>query len=403
MSILKQLIIILCMTGYSLMAQQNSFADIMKSGKEAYKNANYSLAIKLFNKAIALQAQNSEAHYFLGYSLSRTNSADANGIPKSSTELTIKSSLEFEKINQLTPFYSGEYLSLDPYTKISSEWGSAALKYLYLNKKDSAIWALKQGKGRGGFGDFIIKHHKMQMDLCSQNAFLFTSGDNETYYLLYLQLVINHRADLKIINPSLLETYWYPKMLTQAFNIQFDKSQRDIDSTTWIAWRDTIVKIGNFKWTIKPSYGNAYLLRKDILMLSIFKKNNLLNEVNFSNGYPTTFELSLGTLCQKNYLIYRLRNIKPARNFDKTLSESTKYLETLISLNKNSYFDQLYYDILRLEVLKYVEDEKKYGVKSNAKKLMLLYVSYFEKSEVPYLFNSTKLYHDLAATNLLGP
>ena len=47
------------------------------------------------------------------------------------------------------------------------------------------------------------------LDSCTENAILFTIGDNDTFPLWYMQEVENHRTDIKLINTSLFQTDWY--------------------------------------------------------------------------------------------------------------------------------------------------------------------------------------------------
>jgi len=50
---------------------------------------------------------------------------------------------------------------------------------------------------------------KAYLDSCSENAILFTIGDNDTFPLWYMQEVENYRTDMKLINTSLFQTDWY--------------------------------------------------------------------------------------------------------------------------------------------------------------------------------------------------
>ena len=65
------------------------------------------------------------------------------------------------------------------------------------------------------YDDFTLSMAKNYLSSVSSNGLLFTSGDNETYPLWYLQNQKGIREDVSVINTTLLNATWYISMLKE--------------------------------------------------------------------------------------------------------------------------------------------------------------------------------------------
>lgn len=280
---------------------------IVDSGKYEFKiqakkdTPNYSVALRILTNQVKLKPKDAELRYFLGYTIDRLNADNGKGMSLLKKEMSIKASEQFEEVNKLEQIYKGEKILLDPYAKITSIWGSLAESYLNKDLKDSAIWAFKEGKLRGGFMEPVLSFNRQLINDCSQNSILVTFGDIVTIPLWYLQTIEKYRLDVTVVDANLINTTWYPKYLKTERKLKISYDNADIDTIEYLQWKPKEIVITNPKnktekliWTLNPSYLEKYILKGDRILLDIFKQNYFARDIYFNSNSDTTYNLYLG-------------------------------------------------------------------------------------------------------------
>lgn len=380
---------IITLISSTVFAQTENFSSLIAKGKEAYAKSEFVIASNYFEKAVLIIPKSAEAHYYLGYCYSKINSFDGKSLTNSSLPQVLKSSLEFELVNKLSPKYKGKLIVQDPYSKLSSEWGSLAISYIYNNKTDSAIWAFKEGKKRGGFSDFILSVNKSVLDLCDKNAILVTSGDNYIFPLWYLQYVENYRLDVSLVDISLLNTYWYPSFLSNNNKVQFDFPNNVLDSVEYCEWSESTVKVNEFSWVVKPSYENLYLLRGDRVFLSMLRENKFERTIYFSSGFSETDQVGLKAYLTSNILIDKVSiNSEEELDFNTFKEKFIQVSQSIEKLNYNSELEMLFAENIRLILLIRISKENK----PNQKELFKILDNYFNEKKLPIKSTEIKTY-----------
>lgn len=385
--------------------QTNDYQVLLDSAKNLFKAAeqlrpedkdtvDYGRIVRLLEQAIDLNADNAEARYFLGYTYARMNLNNPEAMPSRRLDLLYKASEQLEKVIQQTPKYMGEQVILDPYAKITAEWGSSAMGYWANNRLDSAVWAFQEGKKRGGFSPFLLGIAKNILDACDPNAILLSSGDNISFPLWYWQIVEQYRTDVSVVEVNLLNTRWYPARLLQDQSVPFDLPKEELDTISYIEWASTEMTINGFTWELGPSY-YQYLLRGNRILLSILKANQFKRPVYFALGFAEEGRLSLteeqlsDQVWVNEFLAKNPADLSYAR-YKKVIS---KVLKLSDQVNLNSQDEHLLLDRLRYSPLERALNYLKTDPKK-AKELINLLDKYVDKEKYPYYHEGLQQYDD---------
>jgi hypothetical protein len=286
--------------------QESAGLAIADSGKHAFKEAakldtpDYSTALRMLRNQVKQDPNNAEARYFLGYCIDRVNTDHGGLMYLVKKELTVEASEQFEAVNKLQPKYQGEIFVLDPYAKLTSIWGALAQGYLYKGQEDSATWAFREGKRRGGFIKPTLEFNRQLLNSCSDNSILLTIGDIIFFNCVYLQHVEKYRTDITIVDANLMQSSWYPKFLRKQKKIKLSLTDTQLDTLHYLRWEKQTITITNPKdtsmqlsWTMPPTYYDQYILKPEINMLDFFKSNYFTRDIYFTINSDTANNLFL--------------------------------------------------------------------------------------------------------------
>ena len=284
----------------------------MQKGKAAFKAGKYDEAISQFEQVVRAQPNHQEAQYFLGYAYSRTACAHGGLIMALNEGKSMQAMEHLAAAIRIDPQYRGELVVLDPYAKLTSEWGMVALYYAYKDSVNTAITRMKRGRETGAFSDALLEYNRNMLNSCEADAILFTNGDMDTFPVFYLQAVENYRRDVTVINLSLLNTSWYIKKMKQGnpfgslgIPVHLDDAaidalkpelfkQQEMD----LAFVDADHKSHRYTWTMSPTVEKRAIRVQDQMVLHIIKQNQDNRPLYFA---ATVYEENLIGL--NNYLV----------------------------------------------------------------------------------------------------
>ncbi|WP_373553104.1 hypothetical protein [Haliscomenobacter sp.] len=307
-------------TNAAIFAQSAStlLASAKAEFKKEYAAQNMAQTAQQLKQALLSQPNNPEIHYYLANALDRVNATAATWIATSNRKSVAEISQHLEQCIRLSPRYKGEKLALDPYSKLGSVWGSLAMGYLAQNLPDSARWAFRQGKSKGAYLEPSLELGRNLLNSCTKDAILFSSGDNFSYPLFYLQTVENLRSDVQIVDVNLLNTDWYCLYLAARASNEVLREGINIDAIpNLVSWKTGPVsaKITNgecgniktFEWDIPELINGDFLLRSEYVLLQFIIGNQFANDVYFTVGFSKDDLLYLDNHLEFGVLVQKLQ------------------------------------------------------------------------------------------------
>ncbi|MFT3704148.1 MAG: hypothetical protein QM802_17405 [Agriterribacter sp.] len=384
---------------------QNTGAD---SGKHEFKlqakkdTADYTNAYRILTSQVNTNPTNAELRYFLAYAIDRMNAGDGSGMLQLKKEMTIEASEQLEEVNRLEPIYKGELFLLDPYSKLTSIWGSLAEAYLNRKLTDSAVWAFTEGKKRGGFIEPVLAFNRQLLNSCDSNAILITYGDNITIPIWYLQTIESYRTDIVVVDANLTNASWYSKYLKSEKKLAISFSEEAIDTIDYMPWTSQTVSIVHpadanqtFSWELRPTYMEKYILKGDRMVLDILQQNLYTRPIYFNINSDSTYNLFLTPFLTDEGLVSRINpGLKVSE--DSVFVSKNIYSYTLEKINEtdieksrdavillNNYRLTFFYNIYRLA------SEKKHA---KAKELINLVTTQFPKEKLPFISQEFQKY-----------
>ncbi|MCK5856348.1 MAG: tetratricopeptide repeat protein [Bacteroidales bacterium] len=397
-------IIVFVFFGLNIHAQQNDtsfskqelFDSLLVEGVREFdipfKQRNYSKAINVLEEAVQIKPENANAHYYLGYAYSGLNAQYAKKLPLRNKELCIKASFEMQKVIKLDSTYAPK-LILSPYSKITSEWGSLALMYLYNDDLDSMKWAFEKGKKQGGFSNFMIAFHRLLLNQCEKDAILFSYGDDSYWNLMYVQYYENYRSDVAVIDLGLLNTQWYQQLINNQKVLEFTQSPKAENNYYLVPFKDSIINIPivksseAFLWNFKAHGSNPfYLYYGDVAMKNILIENQFRRNIYFTKGVAESSLYNMKSQFENQIL---LNWLNPLGKSEMGQKEFNQFAQTSLHLaplcNQNSVEERQFLDNQRLAIASRIYyDWSSENNKENAHLLMRLLGEIAPAKKYPY-------------------
>ena len=181
-------------------------------GLAALNERNYAAAADSFRRAAREDSLDRWARYCLGTTYWRMMREAPLSDLEGRRALAAEASAQFEAVAAMTPRDPTENLRLDPRTQITNVWGSLAALYgLWVENEDSAVWAFRCGRERGGYTPAVLEYYRNMLASCDSNAILVTHGSMAPFAPWYLQAVERFRTDVTVTDPDLIHLQVLPE------------------------------------------------------------------------------------------------------------------------------------------------------------------------------------------------
>ncbi len=398
----------------TITARAQTYAELLAEGKKQIKEQrdmpdasytpDYTKALEFLRKAVNMCPDSPEAHYFLGSAIDYNGNPDGSKMNRTTRANTLLASAEFEKVNQLSPKYNGQKVLLGPYTKIGSIWGCLAIAYMARNDYDSARWAFKEGKKRGGYGDFTLNFYRYLLNSCPHNAILFTDGDMCTMALWYLQEIENVRADVAVLDVNMIQVPWYNAFLYQKHASLFSSPKVALDTTLYAECPRKPIVITDrrsnkqLRWLPQSRQNSGYLYLGDFILIDIVRYNKFERPVYFTYDMNPENQAGLTSYLRNRMFISRLvTDSLQKTDFNERLDLDNFPFDILASLNVNNQEEMANVTSLQYKYLTAVTDLVRKKQKSEAAHLFTVLTTNLPEEKFPYPTEEIKEYvHEMA-------
>lgn len=387
-----------------------TYTELLAEGKKQIKEQrsrpdagyahDYAGAIAVLRKAASMCPDSPEVHYFLGSAMDYDTKPDGRQMNSANAGTTLLVSSEFERVIKLSPKYNGEKVVLSPYTKIGSIWGCLAMAYMVRNDYDSARWAFREGKKRGGFGDFTLNYYRCLLNACPRNTILFSVGDHCSMTCWYLQEVENLRSDITVLEINMIQIPWYNAFLYQKHSSIFSSPRVALDTNTYGEFDPYPMQVTDrrtnkqLRWKVPSRLSSAdYLFLADFILLDIVKYNKFDRPICFTDNMDKENLAGLDKFLQNGLFINRLTTDSLHKlDADIALDLTNFPFGILKDINRNNDEEMNVIKLLQYKYLIAIEDLLQRQRKSEATNLYTLLTTNLPEEQYPYWAPETTAY-----------